>query len=538
MPVSLTNLIKWPRIRSHIYDNPDNFIHDSELMKVVMVRSERGLKHMLAQKQHDYSTGESEGFNLYSLATRLGWAEGCSILWSQKVPLARPNRSDPNVCFNEALLHSAFSANDIETLQFWLSLRDTLSADELYQLGTLEDALDWTVPKLFNAVLEAIVQQRLALQQIAMLHLRPNENCLKSEGLLDAHAHRVLDLLAAKNVIVHPSLRPARRSIWYMDRWRTANEVVWDRLYNKGFRDLTSAHFEIDRESAITPLLYNVNSVERMRAVKWFISKGASLYEKWPNSDTTVLHCLAWTLGRIHHSISEPTALHDLTAFLLDQCSDSCKCRCSTSGCLFITVFGRAFLEHDIEYSWRQRLRSLSALFDPTLASTDVQWLMAEFIRLAVFCRLGLRHTCCDLTRIHHWGSDDPDLSKSPVPRYAAKETARILREDAFLLGLLEELVEGLYLEYNDLKLSAGEFFETRLVPKMDDVMHALAVEDEENYGRGRRELGVIMDSVDCNGSEDEGDNSGQEGSWEEEDIEGQISGQESEQFLHFPQNM
>ncbi|KAF2683837.1 hypothetical protein K458DRAFT_452548 [Lentithecium fluviatile CBS 122367] len=341
VPLSLSHLLStWPMLRYHKYDDPESLIDDSGFMKMVMVRSETGLQALLSQKQLVDAISGLEGFNLYSLATRLGWAKGCKLLWSYRVPLAKTCRNDPSVPFDEALLRSASVAEDIDTLQFWLNLRGELCAEELHQLGPLEDALRRSAPELFDAVLNAIVQQRKSLQRLAESYLDPMDRLLQSQGLLDAQAFRVLEKLAEKNIPVHPSLRPARRSIWHMDNWRTANPAIWDRLYDTGFRDVTSAHFEDDQRPSITPLLYSVNGPARLTAVDWFISKGAN----------------------------------------------------------------------------------------------------------------------------------------------------------AFLLDLLEQLVTEFDVEYDESGLNAEKFFETRLSPKMDKVLEDLAREDENMYGEGRAQMGVIME--------------------------------------------
>jgi hypothetical protein len=549
MPVLLDALLSDPdvNLRFHIYDNPENLIHDSDLMKLVMIRSEFGLNNMLAQRQSVEAISGTEGLGLYNLATRLGWAKGCDTLWSHRVPL-----SETPTAYHKKLLCVAHHSNDMDTLQFWLNLRSRLSAEELYHVGTLEDTLkhlQWcdcdqvttlqnilAWPASFEAILQTVVQQRKALQRLAELHLEPNEHCLKSDRLLDVHAFRILDMLAEKKVDVHPSLRPGSASIWYKVDWRSTHEDICNHLYDTGFRDLTSADFEGANVIAFTPLLYYASHPQvNLGMVNWFVSKGASLYEEWPNTNTTALHCLAAAKGK-HWSFAYDYAQgshrdrlmsENLSEHFLDQCSDDCTCGCSPSGCSFFSIFGRAFLERHRKYSWQEKGSLLGSRIDQALASSSTGWLMAAFIRLAVFARLEIRHTCCDLSRIRHDHGKDPDPLTSPVPHYPAKETARILKEDAYLLELLETLVEELFSQYNEMTLGTEDFFEQCLTPRMDEVMQELAEQDDKEFGARRRDMGVIMEYWTESESEQEGEDDAEISGDEEQTSEREFDSEE-----------
>ena len=537
IPISLRHVNKlyssWRQLRHHPYDDPEDIVHDSECAKMVMVRSEIGLKDLLAQEKILHNISGSEGRLLYSLASVLGWVQGCQLLWSYSVPLVDPTTTKGSkyaAITNVDLFELAARSEDVETLEFWLDQRWTLSAEEIEQLGSLDDAINVALTvETIDTLLESIIQQRRALRNLAEQYLGEDEDCLQSEGLLDMHACTVLDKLSDRCINVHPSLRPTRRSIWYIDmesRFR-------HRLYEVGFCDFTSA--------PISPLLYGLtitpayNTVAQiMEDLNWIATKtGASLDEKWPNSDTTALHCLAWALAwsNIEGFSRDPKLDSELRRLLLDPSCDGCSCGCSTSGCQFMTILARTYHEfqggigddvhgeHGDLWTYVFFVRASSAigtLVSEVLESTDGRLVLSEFIRFAVFTALGLSHTCCEIFKVSHAMYEDFDISKSPC-RYSPKEIARIRKEDTYLLGLLEELVAEFDELYDLFRMKVELFFDEILTPRMDEVLEQLAREDEELYVVGRREMGVVMEVESESGSEDDDDEGTEEESSEEE---------------------
>lgn len=81
--------------------------------------------------------------------------------------------------------------------------------------------------------------------------------------------------------------------------------------------------------------------------------------------------------------------------------------------------------------------------------TTGSNWIVQEMIRLLVFAKLELRHSCCDLARVYHLAYDF-DATVSPVPRYTRTETQRIRDEDAGLRDLTEELIPTFFAQYQE----------------------------------------------------------------------------------------
>jgi hypothetical protein len=254
---------------------------------------------------------------------------------------------------------------------------------------------------------------------------------------------------------------------------------------------------------------------------------------QWPNSRITILHCLAWQCGKPLQYEHEWLLIlkFGLSAMVLDTCCDSCKCGCSTNGCLPITMLYKGienstWIENDCPF---ERMISIHrhGLKYVDSSSPENRWFVAAIIRIMTFRTLGIRHTCCDLSRLEHEGlaygrSFDPHAS--PI-RYPPEDIRRIRKEDAFLLGLLDELVEEFEHEFDMFEKDLESFFTETWQTKMDKVLMKLGQEDFEQYGAGRREIGVVMEMAGRNEADDESEDDGGQSS----DYEGDTNGEEED---------
>ncbi|KAF2683827.1 hypothetical protein K458DRAFT_389749 [Lentithecium fluviatile CBS 122367] len=123
--------------------------------------------------------------------------------------------------------------------------------------------------------------------------------------------------------------------------------------------------------------------------------------------------------------------------------------------------------------------------------STGNRWLITAFIRIFVFEALGLRHTCCDIDRINHYGYQNMHIP--PTPRYPPATLRRIQKEDAYLMDLLEKLVLTLDADYDAFDGDLKAFIENCVEPELEKKLKEIRKEDEDEFGQGRRELGVAM---------------------------------------------
>jgi hypothetical protein len=158
----------------------------------------------------------------------------------------------------------------------------------------------------------------------------------------------------------------------------------------------------------------------------------------------------------------------------------------------------------------------LTLWIDEAARSLELRHIIHEYIRSFVFSYLELRHTCCDINRIGHWGKEDPDFIRQPCPRYSPKEEKRIKNEDAHLLAVLEELVPSLISQYNSFGGNLQNFVIDVLLPTMRETAKTLKEEDKALYAFGRRELGVIMHEDEAESEQDDSNEEEEEANVEE----------------------
>ncbi|KAI4616209.1 uncharacterized protein J4E87_008944 [Alternaria ethzedia] len=144
---------------------------------------------------------------------------------------------------------------------------------------------------------------------------------------------------------------------------------------------------------------------------------------------------------------------------------------------------------------WYQKCRKFLQCVAEAAKDAANRWIITNFIRLCIFSWLGIRHTCCDLCQF--MGSlievAEPDLQRTPQPRYSPDELRRIQEEDAYLARLLEDLVLLFDARYDSHDGDLLSFVDDVLVPEVNIVLERLKQEDEAAHAAGRREMGVIM---------------------------------------------
>lgn len=487
----------------------------SESMLAILLQSEDGLIESLRCGSSALSSQNSTQ-SLFETATQRGWRRGCEILLEHGVEVTTTEQE-------RSLLQSAISCRHEDVVRFWLEAREGLNDSALQHIGSLEQAVvdvatsrGSTQPQWVDLLMSALVRQRQQLQSLASKH----GIVFKTDRLLDAQASTIISALEGRGVIVKPSLKPTKRSVYHTRRIGGSVEAL-EALYKAGFRDIAPKDFTRNGPPSVSPLLHQFTSANGenlpkaiLRMVPWFLSHGAKLTETWPGSDTATIHCLGWRVGNNIYGL--PTiaqlAVEDFACYFADQTLDKCQCPCSTSGCLFVTSFCKGLTipsgnisywtpeEADAEWrfvrrSWRDRLQLMEAFISQIASRQKNRWLVSEFIRLAIFTELGIRHTCCDMASIML--QERHNYSIAPTPKYNKDELSQIQEEDRHLVSLLEDLVKK-FDEIFDKSIEDVEtFFELTLVPEMDRELERLRDEDRERYTEGRLKIGVVMDSAD-----------------------------------------
>jgi hypothetical protein len=221
-----------------------------------------------------------------------------------------------------------------------------------------------------------------------------------------------------------------------------------------------------------------------------------------------------------------------------EETSDGCICGCSSSGCGFLSCFWKgmfvgihlssqfssicdffegATLTRELECTTAHTnydrskevyesifLLELTLRIDKAASTLKLRRLVYEYIRLFVFSYLELRHMCCDIERIQHYGPPGQDCQ--PCPRYSPKETRRITHEDAHLRARHEELVPELISQYDSVGGEFRDFVIDVLIPTLRKTSKELKEEDKTLYASGRRELGVIIYEDEDEAEQDDND--------------------------------
>ncbi|KAJ4288419.1 hypothetical protein N0V90_011654 [Kalmusia sp. IMI 367209] len=491
----------------------------SEQMKCVLLRDEQALVSLI-KRGRTISDHKEHHTSIYSMATRLGWRRGCEILLENRVPIATNDRSS-------TLLRDARVAKQLEMAIFWLDARGDLDESALKHIGDIQQELlifsgdrhEWR-----EIFISTLVRQRQELHQLALEHRIPT----KTDRLLDAQMGSVIKRLERQGIQVKPSLKSNWQTVYHVPSNSWDFKIV-EALYAAGFHDINAHDTMNDIVPSVSPLLfYLTNSGARISLMhladlsSCYILHGADLTEQWPNSKSMTAHYLGYAMGKeVFSQWHARMPIENYREYFTLQCSDDCICACSTSGCLLITSFIKGLLTpsevnsklpqneierkwHSVRRSWRERLDIFVEILEKVGPYKKDRWLMTEAIRLVVFTELGMRHTCCDLARPMHDG--DPDYTVAPTPRYDDEELRFIQEEDAYLRGMLEELVQKFDEEFDRWPNCIEPFLEFSMMPHMDEILNKLAADDREQFAQRRREMGVVMDEVDEDGDDDNDD--------------------------------
>ncbi|KAF2660012.1 hypothetical protein K491DRAFT_675049 [Lophiostoma macrostomum CBS 122681] len=359
--------------------------------RTVFHKSEANLRDMVANKEYA-SNSEHDSYSLYEISTSIGWRRGCEILYENNIPVHVEN--------NPTLLELAIQSSDFNVFKFWLDVRPELDGKSLEYVGTLEDSLDivaefYLTNDWIDMIISALIKQRTELQRLWDSQSSPLER-LDPDRILEAHAQRVYETLRKRKVIVKPRLRPSRRSIYYQ---RFTSLEVLNALYSAGFHDVTAEDFVDPRISSLSPLFFLITSTKddfqppglQAEVAEWYLGKGATLNEQWPGGHITLSSCLAWKLGFTGMCTSLEQEFGNFAYLIVEREADVCTCHCSTFGCLFVTFV----------------VKGLGLFVEETVDNTPGnRWLITELIRLVIFSRLEIRHTCCDPNLIQHNACD------------------------------------------------------------------------------------------------------------------------------------
>ena len=296
------------------------------------------------------------------------------------------------------------------------------------------------------------------------------------------------------------------------------------KLWQAGFRDI-----DVPNEQGRTPLMGQlsppcyismVDGLEiESKLASWFVEKGAKLHRplnahsEYKSSDasetmdllpiTKALHEVAFSIGSVviepldrrqSYNVSRPqdklkslseNSNHFLARILSDPSPDSCKCACSSGGCLSFIILLKQFRKAEEHQAWNRgipicrrccSLRATNFLIDLLGAQNSrLDRVFNEVVRFCTFVELSLKHTCCRGAR---WCS---------CPLNDLDDIAELQDEDSEGIKLLESLMQ----EFKDNRNGQDipTFMYAYWAPRMNEILENPGVVDKGKL----REAGVII---------------------------------------------
>ncbi|KAB5576263.1 hypothetical protein GE09DRAFT_619905 [Coniochaeta sp. 2T2.1] len=267
-----------------------------------------------------------------------------------------------------------------------------------------------TAPEMSDIILDELRKRRTALRDLAIQFLSPNvqkELGISKEEMLDANAEAVFHRL--KQVTDVPDALDCWVSPYHMLDWDYATCKHLDKFHDAGFRAV-----DIPDAEGYTPLQIWLECQPMSSAhdvLYWLLSRGAkpewaSMLDPEDVRYYTVLSHLAlkWRvvcMQHVRHVSNLFKAFEnysDIVPATLHMVRDGCPCFCGTGGCLPIHLLWRCNSRRCDCYGSKSHNRRdwIFLWFNAwRLSEQQKELLCSEVIRLELFERLGMAHTCC-----------------------------------------------------------------------------------------------------------------------------------------------
>lgn len=354
---------------------------------------------------------------------------------------------------------------------------------------------------LRSLLIKELAGRRKRLWELAQSYLPPDKLPRLREGeLLDIDAGYVYAVLVETGRKLDSSLRPVNPGVTVYHYRDLLSAETMEELYQAGFYgvDLPGIPGVAPLGSAgMTPIIVmnSYSSKRFVKALKWFISKGADVSRKLPGTNATVAQLLSERITiKLLSKQHEDTWDYWLQTFLLNKRKDSlvpfvrdaCACACCPGGCTTLSVALREVFSilpsiYPAPYP-AEKLRQLLKI----LIEWHSNYPKADqvLIRCFTFDALSLTHICC--TGI---SPNFPHRSKSKDK----SEIDDILEEEEERLKDLERLVSELEAKFEELGLPVLEFLEGYWHSYMIQFLSKLDPYNEEHHKEVRK-LGVVLE--------------------------------------------
>ena len=415
----------------------------------------------------------------------------------------------------DSALQLAISVKDLETTKMILASDSFPREEETWRevLGLLS----WSSWDIQSVVLCDLARRRIGLANLAMDHLS-TEQALKlglSTGqALDNAAFEVLQELQTKTVRVHPTLFPASKFVRNDSNIPIDHVSVYIALFSESYPDKGLLQLAYDNG------FMSIDSCEKynrtplflacefhkfwfqipVQIIHWLLDKGADTNFRHQNDIPNIIFPLASLYGKlirenilpqcsdirsiIDHALSRPECQSLST--------DGCRCYCSHKGCLPLYRFWTC---HKIAHNMDHELCSSVSI--PHLVRAMEQWISIcaldsdqalqcykQAMKLEVFERLGMMHTCCQnpyRTNLRIWTLDMEERARL-FEDYETSEHPKIREDSKVLKEQLDLIILGYSERFKSHTGTLGSFWETAML----DLSRILPESSPEERCRGR----------------------------------------------------
>ncbi|KAH7325720.1 hypothetical protein B0I35DRAFT_117345 [Stachybotrys elegans] len=381
------------------------YFYDDELPLLLSGRNIHKLESLLPKLNLDSRNLGLLPLNALDLAC--GWPEGLRLLstvWKDGI---------------------ARTANLMATAQEYDSLRVLCD----FQVPLFKDSaemIEYMTPLFRNGtiLLDALLWRRYLLAEFAKRHLPMVDlirfNLTDDRRSLDAQAYAVFQLLKDRGFDVPDHLNPGPPASVYsfavdvflghhigIPSWNSLLALV--SFYDGGFCDIDDRQNDDQNGSACTPLERIISGLRIRDAMwapicAWFLRMGASASFAHTCKIKNILFGIAGAIAQYEEAEflqlydDKPTAalLKYAVALFSPLETDDCECFCSSSGCLPIHhllrgpvwALKRRCHKH-------QGFRICIWMWSCDMSNIERELSLEEAVRLEVFNRLEMTHTCC-----------------------------------------------------------------------------------------------------------------------------------------------
>ena len=350
-----------------------------------------------------------------------------------------------------------------------------------------------------------------------MDHLAPEEVFelgVSASQALDISALEVYQALQARDVDMSPRLFPASsytRNYYavpgdhvpvYYALFKeignsTPDEELLQLIYDNGFTSIDAC----DRYNE-TPLFYACDwiwnrSESRTQSIHWLLDKGADTRFRSQDGTPNIFFPLAREHGRlIRGDLSPQRNIGDTISHILARSegqplsTDGCQCYCSHLGCSPLSRFWSCHYEYCGHRSCQGvHIRDLLGAVEGwiqmcTLDKDQALQCYKQAMKLEIFDRLGMTHTCCQnqfRTRLGPLRMSIEEKARV-LEDYARNEHPRLREEDEVLKEQLELLTLGYLKRFESHVGTLSCFWETAML----DLSRILPDPSPEGRCRGR----------------------------------------------------